>query len=241
MAGEPEITRGPLHWLDRVPLLALIAAALVLGLAPLVPEPHLWQKLRMLAAGTLAKPIDLFDLLWHGWAPLLLGVRLWRSVNARSRNIAVSARPRTLLLPPLPFVAAVLAGWWLDRRVAALELPGGTALQTLGVVLLACAAALMGWAAWTLHRHRTTINPFRGASSLCTDGPFAWSRNPIYVADWLLLVGASFWLRTTWPLLFAPLIWAVIRYGVVGHEETHLEERFGDTYRDYRRRVRRWL
>ena len=51
--------------LDRIPLAILVMAALTLGLAPFVPEPHLWQKLRMLAAGELARPMDIFDLVLH--------------------------------------------------------------------------------------------------------------------------------------------------------------------------------
>ncbi len=61
-------------WLDRQSLLLFVLIALTLGLAPFVPEPHVWQKLKMLAAGTLSKPIDIFDLVLHGapWALLLL-------------------------------------------------------------------------------------------------------------------------------------------------------------------------
>jgi hypothetical protein len=73
-----------MHWLDKIPLTALVLAALVLGLAPLMPEPHLWQKLKMLANGTLARPIDIFDLVMHASVPLLLAVRLFRM--ARSGN-----------------------------------------------------------------------------------------------------------------------------------------------------------
>jgi hypothetical protein len=66
-------------WLDRIPLWILVAVALLLGLAPFAPEPHLWEKLKMLAAGTLARPIDIFDLVYHA-APVLLlvlkGVRM---------------------------------------------------------------------------------------------------------------------------------------------------------------------
>lgn len=60
--------------LDRIPWTILIAACLTLGLAPFVPEPHVVEKLRMLFAGKLRKPIDVFDLLMHGtpWALLLL-------------------------------------------------------------------------------------------------------------------------------------------------------------------------
>jgi len=69
---------GLLLWLDRIPLAALVIAALALGLAPFAPEPHLWQKLEMLANGTLSRPIDIFDLIMHASLPLLLAVRLIR-------------------------------------------------------------------------------------------------------------------------------------------------------------------
>ena len=61
-------------WLDRQSLFLFVLLALTLGLAPFVPEPHIWEKLKMLAAGTLSKPIDIFDLVLHAtpWALLLL-------------------------------------------------------------------------------------------------------------------------------------------------------------------------
>ncbi|HEY5682483.1 MAG TPA: hypothetical protein VIR61_02285 [Sulfuricaulis sp.] len=65
-------------WLDKVPLVALVIAALALGLAPLTPEPHLWEKLKMLVNGVLTQPIDIFDLLMHASLPLLLATRLIR-------------------------------------------------------------------------------------------------------------------------------------------------------------------
>ena len=72
-------------WIDKIPLTALVIAALALGLAPLTPEPHLWQKLKMLANGTLSQPIDIFDLLMHASLPLLLAVRLIRMVRSANR------------------------------------------------------------------------------------------------------------------------------------------------------------
>ena len=65
-----------MRWLDRVPLSALVIAALVLGLAPLFPEPHLWEKLKMLFSGSLSRPIDIFDLIMHGGPTLLLLLKL---------------------------------------------------------------------------------------------------------------------------------------------------------------------
>ena len=65
-------------WLDRQSLLLFVLVALTLGLAPFLPEPHIWQKLKMLAAGTLRKPIDIFDLVLHATPWALLFLKLYR-------------------------------------------------------------------------------------------------------------------------------------------------------------------
>lgn len=65
-------------WLDRFPLVLLIALALWLAVAPIVPEPHLVEKLRMLSQGTLTRPLDIFDLVLHTAPLVLLAIRLWR-------------------------------------------------------------------------------------------------------------------------------------------------------------------
>ncbi|WP_439114816.1 hypothetical protein [Hydrogenophaga sp.] len=70
-------------WLDRFPLVWLVVIALYLAVAPIVPEPHLVEKLRMLSQGTLVKPIDIFDLLLHSAPLVLLAVRLWRDAQRR--------------------------------------------------------------------------------------------------------------------------------------------------------------
>ena len=62
-----------MEFLDKIPMNIAVLAALTLGLAPFVPEQHIWEKLKMLAAGTLSRPIDIFDLLLHAapWAVLI--------------------------------------------------------------------------------------------------------------------------------------------------------------------------
>ncbi len=67
-----------MKWLDKIPLTTLLIVALLLGLAPFTPEPHLWQKLKMLVASELVKPLDIFDLFLHGAPVVLLGVKLLR-------------------------------------------------------------------------------------------------------------------------------------------------------------------
>jgi len=65
-------------WLDELPLGAVVLAALLLGLAPFVPEPHIWEKLKMLAAGSLTRPLDIFDLLLHATPVVVLVLKLIR-------------------------------------------------------------------------------------------------------------------------------------------------------------------
>ena len=70
-------------WIDRLPLTLFVVAALTLGLAPFLPEPHLWEKLKMLATSELARPIDIFDLIPHATPWVLLDIKVARSVRTR--------------------------------------------------------------------------------------------------------------------------------------------------------------
>lgn len=71
-----------MQFLDTIPWNIVIIAALTLGLAPFVPEPHVWEKLKMLAAGTLSRPIDILDMLMHGAPWIVLILKLLRSLTA---------------------------------------------------------------------------------------------------------------------------------------------------------------
>lgn len=67
-----------MNWLDRIPWSLIVLVAIFMALAPFVPEPHLWQKLKMLFAGTLRRPIDIFDLFWHCAPAIILALKLVR-------------------------------------------------------------------------------------------------------------------------------------------------------------------
>lgn len=69
--------------IDRIPLSLAILAALTLGLAPFLPEPHLWEKLKMLVAGTLTRPLDILDLLLHAAPWIVLAAKLARMALQR--------------------------------------------------------------------------------------------------------------------------------------------------------------
>jgi hypothetical protein len=70
-----------MSWLDNIPLAAIVLVAVFLGLAPFLPEPHLWEKLKMLSAGTLTRPLDIFDLLWHAAPFVVLILKLIRMAS----------------------------------------------------------------------------------------------------------------------------------------------------------------
>ena len=72
-----------MKWLDSIPYSLLVPLAVVMALAPFVPEPHLWEKLKMLAAGTLVRPIDIFDLFLHGTPLLLLALKLLSGLSSK--------------------------------------------------------------------------------------------------------------------------------------------------------------
>ena len=79
------------RWLDAQDLRLLVPLALMLALAPMFPEPHLVEKLKMLAAGTLARPLDIFDLLMHASGLVIVALKLWHTWRVRQR---VGAEPR---------------------------------------------------------------------------------------------------------------------------------------------------
>lgn len=152
-------------------------------------------------------------------------------------NTGHHKRPATLLPPPLIYVAALWAAWEMDRLLPLpfIQLPG------IGWILVITGSLLLLWSAWVMFRHRTTINPYAAVSTLVQNGPFALSRNPIYLGDSLIYFGVMLIWANLWALLLYPFVWAAIRYGVIMHEEAHLSARFGEAYAAYCRRVRRWL
>jgi protein-S-isoprenylcysteine O-methyltransferase Ste14 len=90
-------------------------------------------------------------------------------------------------------------------------------------------------------RAATPVPSNQPVRALVRTGIHGWSRNPIYLGMFLLYVGIGLVVRSPWILLLTLPLAITIRYGVVAREEAYLERRFGDAYRDYKARVRRWL
>ncbi len=142
---------------------------------------------------------------------------------------------RLLDLPPLWLLAFLLLTWTVP-----VPLPWGSAFWP-GVALLVVAAALTVAALVEFARARTTVIPHRAPDALITSGVFRWTRNPIYLADLLVLLGLSLiWGRLA-GLLLLPALWAVLELRFIRPEEARLYEAFPDYFKAYAKTVRRWI
>ena len=159
-------------------------------------------------------------------------------------NEPIPKAPNTIPWPPILLAASLAAAFTLDWLV--LSLPPIPFAETrlafgLGMVLIAAAIALFVWARATLLQAGTTILPHRPSSALVKTGPFAFSRNPIYLANVLVLTGLALLLNKLAFLIVVPLFAVAVTFLAIRREERYLLDRFGDEWADYADRVRRWL
>jgi protein-S-isoprenylcysteine O-methyltransferase Ste14 len=148
--------------------------------------------------------------------------------------------PGVRIPPPLFYAAAVVGGWLLDRWCS---LPVGvdSVRPVFASLLLGGFLLLMGSAITSFRRRRTSVLPFRRATTLVIAGPYRYTRNPMYLGAALLVLALGFWLNTWWPiLLLIPTLVIIQRY-VIGREEGYMRRRFGAEYDAYTRQVRRWI
>lgn len=149
---------------------------------------------------------------------------------------------RVIAPPPLIYLASLGAGvvvhfMWEPLRF----FPAGWVGHAAGWPVFGAALLIFLWSLRTLTRHATDFKMVRPTTELVDDGPYRFSRNPIYLALTLAYTGISLIVNTIWPLVGLPIVLVVMHYGVIRREERYLEGLFGDQYRQYRARVRRWV
>jgi protein-S-isoprenylcysteine O-methyltransferase Ste14 len=145
-----------------------------------------------------------------------------------------------LILPPLLYGTAFVMGLLL-HLVFPIHILPTTLARGIGVVCVLVSFPLALLTLRALSRARTPVDPMKPTTALVTEGPFRYSRNPIYVALTLLYLGVAFLVNAWWILLLVVPVLVVIRYGVIAREEAYLTRKFGDAYRQYTAQVRRWL
>jgi protein-S-isoprenylcysteine O-methyltransferase Ste14 len=144
--------------------------------------------------------------------------------------------------PPFVYVAGILVGWLLNRRWR-LPLTGGSSSvrEALAVLLMVTWLVVSVGAFAAFRRHRTTIIPNRPASAVVTDGPYRYTRNPMYVSLVALYLALALLMNTWWPIVLLPVVILVIDRTVIAREERYLSSAFPNEYGPYRARVRRWV
>jgi protein-S-isoprenylcysteine O-methyltransferase Ste14 len=153
-----------------------------------------------------------------------------------------SETSRPIVRPPLLYLGCLILALVLDRVLAVpVALPEAAPCWIAGggLILLGIAIFVAGIGNFT--RAATPVPSTQPVRALVTTGIHGWSRNPIYVGMSLFYLGIGLAARSPWAFILAAPIAVTMRFGVVAREEAYLERRFGDAYRDYKARVRRWL
>jgi protein-S-isoprenylcysteine O-methyltransferase Ste14 len=154
-----------------------------------------------------------------------------------------AATAGVIMRPPLLYLACLLLGLGLDLVLPLpLTFPEVALIRwTAGGGLILIGAAIMAAGIRNFSRAATPVRSNQPVRALVTTGIHGWSRNPIYVGMFLLYAGIGIAAHSPWVLVLALPLVIILRYVVVAREEAYLERRFGDAYRDYKARVRRWL
>jgi protein-S-isoprenylcysteine O-methyltransferase Ste14 len=155
--------------------------------------------------------------------------------------MSVSAdNPGVVARPPFlyggAFFLALLLRWFWPMPIFG---PAGALWAGLAFVALGVGTAI--WGARTMLAAGTNLDPVLPTTALVTSGPFRFSRNPLYLALTLLYIGLTLAFNTWWGIVMMVPLLTIMHRGVVQREERYLEQKFGESYRQYRSRVRRYL
>lgn len=148
--------------------------------------------------------------------------------------------PAVVIFPPLLLGGSMLLGAFLDWLYPLPVLPTMPA-RIAGVTLIVLSAALGFRAHAAFDRVGTNISPHQPTLAIATDGPYRRTRNPLYVAGLGVYLGVACLVNGLAPLLLFVPVAGVLHWGVVLREERYLTAKFGEPYRQYLARVRRWL
>lgn len=152
--------------------------------------------------------------------------------------------PGLIMRPPLFLVIALVVALVLDwlTGLSFLAAPSFASLQFwVGLLVAAGGIALAVTGFQEFKRAGTNVDPFEPALKLVTTGPYRFMRNPMYLGMVLLLLGLSLMLSLEWGLILTPILWVAFDRLVVVREEAYLSQKFGEPYRAFLTRTRRWL
>lgn len=144
--------------------------------------------------------------------------------------------------PPVIYAGLFAVGYAVHRAFpVALFPPPAAAAQAAGWCLVASAVILLGSSVFLFRRAGTSPIPIKPTTALVVHGPYRFTRNPMYVGLAALYLGLTLLVNSLWPLALFPAVIVLMQRYVIAREEAYLERAFGDEYRAYKARVRRWI
>jgi protein-S-isoprenylcysteine O-methyltransferase Ste14 len=146
-----------------------------------------------------------------------------------------------IIHPPIAWAIAFVVGWGVCWLYPLRFVPTSVSSAGLGTGVFAVSLALAIWAIVTIRQAGTRIETDKPSTAIVANGPYRFTRNPVYIGMFLGQTGLAIGFNCLWILAALLPFYLVIRYGVVAREEAYLERKFGGVYLGYKSRVRRWL
>ena len=142
--------------------------------------------------------------------------------------------------PPLLVLVLIGAGYLADSWLP-LPITQSIDLRLIGLLLVIASLLLALLALFYFLRAKTQVEPWQPTTVILQSGIFAYSRNPIYLAFCIATLGSGLMLNSWWIIGITPVLVYLLQRLVINREESYLEQKFGEDYLSYKRRVRRWL
>ena len=145
--------------------------------------------------------------------------------------------------PLLLFWITFLGGLTLDEIYGSMMINmfDSPLISAVGGALIIVSLMLQIWSIHTLVRHHTTIWPHRSATCLVVDGPYKYTRNPMYIAHMTFLLGLGLVFKSPFITLLTPLFSYAEQKISIEPEERHLFDKFGEDFTNYMVNTPRWL
>jgi protein-S-isoprenylcysteine O-methyltransferase Ste14 len=143
--------------------------------------------------------------------------------------------------PPLVFIACIVLGALLQYAIAPIPFPDDAWIRIAGVIIVAAGLALIFSALAAFRKTGQDPKPWKPTPELILQGPYRWTRNPMYVGLTAILVGFGLALNNLWFSLLAAAALVAVHFIAVLPEENYLKGKFGPDYENYRKKVRRYL
>ncbi len=146
-----------------------------------------------------------------------------------------------LKFPPPLLVLGIIGCTYLVDSALRLPIVSGDELWLAGIAIIVLAFLFVVVALLHFHKAKTQVEPWRPTTSIIQQGVFRYSRNPIYLAFCIATIGIGLVSNSWWIVMSTLPLACLLQQLVIRREEDYLENKFGDEYLDYKRRVRRWL